>query len=60
MQAPIYMAFTTQGGGVSKLTLTAFVASYLSYVLEKNMLHRDDSSKISSTVRNFSLLYLIW
>lgn len=60
MEDPIYMAFTTQEGGVSKLTLTALVASYLHYVLEKRAFHRDDDSKISSTGRNFSLLYLIW
>lgn len=60
MQDPIYMAFTTQEGGVSKLTITALVASYLPYVLGKRALHRDDDSKISSTGRNFSLLYLIW
>ena len=60
MEAPIYMAFTTREGGVSKLTLTALVASYVHYVLEKRAFHRDYDSKISSTGRNFSLLYLIW
>lgn len=58
MEDPIYMAFTTHEGGVSKLILTALVASHLHYVLEKRKFHRDDDSKISSTGRNFSLLYL--
>lgn len=60
MQDPIYMAFTTQGGGISKLTLTALVASYLPFILGKRAFHRNDDSKISSTGRDFSLLYLIW
>lgn len=57
MEDPIYMAFTTQARCISKLTLTALVAS--TYVLGKRVLHRDDDSKISSTGRNFSLLYHI-
>lgn len=60
MQDPIYVAFATQKGGAGKSTLTTLVASYLHYVLGKRVLHRDDDSKISSTSRNFSLLYLIW
>ena len=60
MQDPIYVAFATQKGGAGKSTLTTLVASYLHYVLEKKAFHRDDDSKISSTGRNFSLLYLIW
>lgn len=60
MQDPIYVAFATQKGGAGKSTLTILVASYLHYVLGKRVLYRDDDSKINSTGRNFSLLYLIW